>query len=293
MGEELRPRPEPAGWTTAERTLAALAGLLLVAIVATVGWATVGQRTGDEVGGAGSAAPEPSATSVRTPAPTRRSTPSPVPSASSAQQTATPQPSTFTISAISEVETYRFHIEMEGSGANSPLAPLQGVIEVNGRSSTDPEQAIDLVLLNTIGQGSSLRLVVVGDQAWVDYGSGSLVEVEGDELADARRAADEYRAEKLFADTVGELPRDAVQVGRAVRNGMEVTDYRIEPSVWTDTGPLAGVRVEGTFSIHDALQFPVRTEVVFTSATDPTGTFRVLVEILAINDPADRVERPE
>jgi hypothetical protein len=274
---------EPTGWTTQERTLAATAGVIALLIATLLGVAILPRGEGESAAAdvSPTVAPRISETSVPASAVT-----SPVPTARSH-----PIPTTgFNADGLAELASYRFAVRMEGSGANSPLTPIEGTVEVSGIVTTDPE-AIDIVIGNLFGPNSSVRIVAIGSDAWVDHGTGTLIAVPAEESDSVSRAVETYQPRNLFARSIGELPSDAIFVGTTSRAGVTVDEYRIDQTAVEGTGT-AGVLMEGSFAIHGELGVPVWVDVLFTSADDPTGTFRISTEFLDLNGPSIQVVHP-
>jgi hypothetical protein len=286
MGEEV---PEPAGWTTRERTLAATAGVIALLIVVLLGVAVLPRADAEPATADVSPTVAPRTSGTAEPSPDPSPTPTPTPSPTPTATDVAEPSSGFTADGLADLTSYRFAVRIDGSGSNSPLVPIEGTVEVGGIVTTEPK-AIDVVVTNMVGPNSSVRIVAIGSEAWVDTGAGTLVAAEGREADSARQAIQTYQPENLFRGWIGELPPDAILVGTTIRAGVTVDEYRIDQTAIEGAG--GDVLMEGSFALHDELGVPVWVEVLFTSVDDPAGTYRVSLELFDLNDPSVQVVHP-
>lgn len=287
MGEQVPRETRASGWTRQERGLAATAGALALAIVVLIGVAIAGRTPESDVGSAPGSSPGNSPTAL----------PTALPSPESPSPTASPSvPATeagrIDFAGLADVRAYRFRMELEGSGANSPLTPIDGLIAVDGTVTTDPE-AVDLSMSNILGPGTVMRIVAIGEEAWTDVGEG-MTPYRGDPDS-IEELIETYQPDAFFAQFVGELPSDAIMVEprdgvETTRNGVAVTEYELALSTMDVAGRTIGL--SGSFAIDNGRKVPVFFEVTLTDPADASAFYRVSISLIDLDDPDVTVVRP-
>lgn len=193
-------------------------------------------------------------------------------------------------SALEDVASYRFAIEMQGADLLGSVPVPGGDFSTSGIVVLRPERALDFSIES--GLGVTLRYVLVGDEAWLDLGSGTLVAVPGG-AASAESAFEKLRPENLLGSVAGQLDGLTV-VGQETRNGVLSNHYRADE----DRAALIAQELGGhDFTVEAWLaadgDYLVAFEMLGTIPKDGVPKpFGMKLDISGIDDPANRVERP-
>ncbi len=223
----------------------------------------------------GGASPSPSAPASASPPASPSAAPSvePSPSASEGALPSVPDIDLDAAAqALENVDSYRLRMAIEGANA----ATIEATI------IRRPELAQDVVI--TTGE-SSQHLVIVGDQAWIDPGNGTLVPVP---LSTVQGMATLFDPVVLASGLNQPGVIEALdEVGTEEKNGVPTTHYHLDGQ--SPTGQLASLPPGSTFDVWIAEDgYMVSMVAVGIDATTPS----VSMDVSNINDPANVVEAP-
>ena len=244
------------------------------------------------------AATAPTATATPLPtlgatAATRTAAPTP-PASPSGSATAAATPGSAPIggaaSALEDVASYRFAIEMQGADLLGSVPVPGGDFSTTGTVVLRPERALDFTIETELGV--PLRYVLVGDEAWLAVGGGPLRDVPGGGAA-AESVFERLRPENLLGSLAGQLDGLTV-IGQETRNGVLTNHYRADADraarIAQELGGQeftaeAWLAADGDYLVAFAMSGTIERDGV----PEPFG---MKLDISGIDDPANRIERP-
>jgi hypothetical protein len=140
--------------------------------------------------------------------------------------------------------------------------------------------------------GVPLRYVLVGDDAWLAVGGGTLAEVPGGTAA-AESVFQRLRPENLLGSLAGQLD-DLTVIGQETRNGVVTNHYRADE----DRAARIAQELGGQDFTVDAwlaadgdylVAFEMSGTIERNGVPEPFG---MKLDISGIDDPANRIQRP-
>jgi hypothetical protein len=244
----------------------------------------------------GTPAPTPTATPTVAPATTAATTPAATtPAATTPAASPTEGPTSGSapiggaVAALSDVDSYRFAVELTGADALTGGSMPSGDISMRGTVVVRPERALDFTLSTA---GLEAHYVLVGGDAWLGLGTGALAKVPGG-AENAEATFDSLKPERLLGGYTSDLT-GLTLVGSETRNGVAVDHYEADAA----TAAAIASRVGGEGFTVDAwlaqdgdylVAFDMQGTVTTSGSAQPFG---MKVDISGIDDPANRIERP-
>jgi hypothetical protein len=143
-------------------------------------------------------------------------------------------------------------------------------------------------------QPGTLGFIVIGDDAWFDFGGG-YQKVPADQAGSLDQTFAAFEPETLFGQTYADYADQLDEVGSETKNGVETVHYTADPSV---LGALPSVYgIEGTWAMDVWLAkgggYLVSATVTGSGTSgSETGEFRLVMDITNIDDPANSIQPP-
>ena len=238
-----------------------------------------------------------SATPTPTPAPTPTATPTPEPTP---EPTPAPTPTQATggtglsgaAAALENLTSYRFAISISGDVGVAGL-PADTALTMDGTVVLKPDRAIEFSIMGMTGE-TAITYILVADGAYVDFGSGTFIQVPADE-ANAQTLFESFQPQNLFGQDFGALVDSSMITGTEEKNGVATTHYRADKD---SPGGAALVALYGQDALFDAW---IATEGGYLVSVHVVGAplkagvavpFEIGFDLSHIDDPANVVEAP-
>ena len=198
-------------------------------------------------------------------------------------------------SKLADISSYRFRIAVSGKSLGVGSG---GTIVMTGTVILKPTRALHFELSGVTPGSSagSMSMTLVGDQAWLDLGTGRPMEVPADQMSSMSSTFDSFRPETLFGSTFNNYGTDFHAVGTETKNGVACTHYQADQKVLATFATVYGV--QGTWSADVWLArdggYPVSTVVSgkAAGASASGGDFLLSMDITNIDDASNTVSPP-
>jgi hypothetical protein len=257
--------------------------LLIFAAIAAMAVAACG-------GSAATVTPSPTATTAATPEPVDTPEPSVAPSESPTASASGDGPDLEgATSALEAIKKYEIALTMSGM---MPVA--EGATEIQMSGLVDQDNDAYQFELNGFAQlgAGTVRFVVIGNDAWIDLGTGTYISQPGGGVA-----ADQMRDSLSPATLLGQFPTSGYElfrVGEEDRNGIATTHYHASAA---DTPTLAtSIGEDGVmdFWISNEGGYLVSMEMDGEMDVDGSGAKPVTmsIDLSRINDETISIQPP-
>lgn len=232
-----------------------------------------------------------------TPSPTASSTVSDPASASGAESTAPGASADAGATALNaaaerlaDVTSYRFSVRFSGQSAG---ATDSQAVTMEGTVVTEPERALEFSVRDEAGGGSSsLRYVVIGDEAWMDLGDGGVVPFAVD---DADTLFEAYSPQSLFGQSYVGYVDGMKAVGSEEKNGVGTTHYAADESTLGAVAAVyGGAAASWNMDVWVASNGGYLVSAVMggdVSGADG-GSYEVSIDVFDIDSPSNVVTPP-
>jgi hypothetical protein len=175
--------------------------------------------------------------------------------------------------ALENIDSYKIVMTIEGETDASVQATIV----------RQPELAQDITVESA---GVQQRIIVIGDSAWMDAGTGSFTEVPASVAGGLSSAFDPITLLGAFSQP--SVAAAMEQVGQEERNGVQTTHYRLNED--SPGAALASIPPGGSLEVWLAEEgYLVAMEAVNLNDT----TTLVRMDVTDVNSPDNVVEAPE
>lgn len=234
------------------------------------------------------------------PSPSPAGTPSPTPSPATAtpEATATPTASPTDGSGIDVSDAARaienlsaYQLDVRIQGAFPGASALGDTVTVQVIFDRDND-AYQMTMSGAEGLPGELSVIVVGDDAWVDVGTGTYLEQPGG-AATFGASVEGFAPEALLQSTAGNDLSGMTEIGEETKNGVATTHYRVEASSNPDLAEEIGE--DGVFDIWIAKDGGFLVSMTMSGEVDADGVrtpMEMSLDISRLNDPAINITAP-
>ena len=227
----------------------------------------------------GAASPTPATTGATSPSPTAAATPSEAPTEAPTSAAATDGTGFgpdidlgAAAAALEGIDSYRISMTTEGAGS----------VAVEAVVVRSPQAAQQYTI--TVGP-SSQRLILIGEQAWMDPGTGTYAPVPAEVAAGLSSSFDPAVLVGSFNNPM--LRMGLESVGRETRNGVETSHYRLDAT--SPVGQMASLQPGAEMDLWLADEGYL---VAFEARGMDPSVPLIRMDVTHINDPTNIVEAP-
>ncbi len=243
----------------------------------------------------GSASPSPSAATAAPTAaatPTAAPTEAPTPTEQAQQTTAVGEAA----GKLADLTSYRFAVTLTAKGLAAGSAFKDGSVKMSGTIILKPTKALQFGL-DSSGQGQTgkLSFIVIGDQAWFDFGGG-YQEAPAGQAGSLDETFKAFEPETLFGQTYSNYADQLKEVGSETKNGVESTHYTADESVLGALSAVYGVTGSWSMDLWLAKDGGYLVSAAIKGAGQSgteAGEFNLTMDITNIDDPANAVNPPK
>jgi hypothetical protein len=239
----------------------------------------------------GSASASPSATATAEPTPTAESTPTPTPEPTDSAEPGGDGPDLDeAAAALDALTSYKIDIAIAGV-----LPTASGASGITLSALVDRESdAADFTMSGFEGlptAGSGLRVIIIGEDAWLDLGTGTFIPTPGG-AATYGDLVESLSPSELLGGLQTEDFRSLPAVGEEEKNGVATTHYHADgsnPEFAANFGP------DGETDVWIANDGGYLVSMTVTGTTDVDGVatdIEMAIDLSRIDDPTIDIQAP-
>ena len=196
------------------------------------------------------------------------------------------------VSALSDINSYKFSMTLAGGDFGSMLSALGGAgasgnapFTMSGTIVEKPTAAADITM-------AGFHIIEVGGTDYLDMGgTGSFISYP----ASGTSMADSFAPSTMFSSMMDPSTLAGfTKVGTEQKNGVSADHYQASQAVLSQFGTAAGVTAANWSAdlwIATSGGYPVSMAIIGTAA-DKSIAYEILFDITNVNDPANKVTAP-
>lgn len=193
--------------------------------------------------------------------------------------------------ALDDLTSYRFRVSVTGSTAGAPAAGEGMTME--GTVVLSPERAMDLTIAAGLTGDEALRYVLIGDQAWMDMGSGGSMPMDTQTIEEMFES---FSPAELFATSYGDYLDGMTLVGDEEKNGVATRHWSASESTLAAAATLYGGGVADwqmdTWVSRDGGYLVSAVMGGSVTAEGETSSYQVAIDLFDIDSPTNVVKPP-
>lgn len=234
-----------------------------------------------------------SATPTPTPAPTPTATPTPEPTP---EPTPAPTPTQATggaglsgaAAALENLTSYRFAISISGDIGVAGV-PTDTGLDMEGTVVLKPDRAVQFSIGGLTGE-TVITYILVADGAYVDFGTGTYIQVPADE-AGAASLFETFQPQNLFGQDFGGAVDPSFLAAEEEKNGVTTLHYHVDAN--SPGGAAFGADTVVDIWVAKDGGYIVSAVVAGSRTTAGTAVpFAISMDFSHFDDPANVVEAP-